>query len=55
MVVLLVLTVVNIVNESWKYSEDDDNLTVSLIQLVGICKEEYKLWGMNRREKECDS
>lgn len=40
MLVLFILTVINIANESWKYAEDDDDLTVSLIQIVGICKEQ---------------
>ncbi|KAK3565891.1 hypothetical protein QTP86_020306 [Hemibagrus guttatus] len=35
MLVLLILTIINIANESWKRGEDDD-LSVSLIQLVGI-------------------
>lgn len=40
MLVLLILTIVNIARESWKQGEDDD-LSVSLIQLVGIRKEPY--------------
>ncbi|XP_060787603.1 uncharacterized protein LOC132892985 isoform X2 [Neoarius graeffei] len=35
MLVLLILAIVNIATESWKKGEDDD-LSVSLIQLVGI-------------------
>lgn len=45
MLVLLILTIINISKEGWKAAEDDDDLTVSIIQLVGICKENYMPWG----------